>query len=85
MKIIPLNNHILVDVKEMNDKTKSGIILTGQDLRMEMATVVAVDKNIEDIKKGDIIFFKTYSISPVKFEDKEYFFMKGDEVLGIQK
>ena len=84
MKIKPINNHLLVEVQKV-EKTKSGIHLpTDNDARYEKAIVIAVDEQIDLIKKGDSVYFKLYSLSSVEIDGKEYHFIKADEVLGIE-
>ncbi len=93
MKLRPLQDRILVQRVDEEEKTKGGIIIpdTAKENPAE-GKVVAVGKGKVDengkrialeIKKGDRILFGKYSGSEVKIEDKEYLIMREEDVLGI--
>ena len=93
MKLRPLQDRILVQRVEEEEKTKGGIIIpdTAKEKPAE-GKVVAVGKGKVDengkripleIKKGDRILFGKYSGSEVKIEGAEYLIMREDDVLGI--
>lgn len=83
MKITPLNGNVLVSVEKKDNVTKSGIILaTAGDERMEIAEVLEIAQNVEQVKKGDRIHFKTYSLSEVEIEDEIYGFIKQEDILA---
>ena len=80
MKIQPLNNNILCEVKKF--ESVSGIILSNSDTRMDEAEVIAVSKEIKTIKVKDIIFLKNYSTDEIEVEGRKLCFIKGENVLG---
>jgi chaperonin GroES len=93
MKLKPLQDRILVERVEEEQKTKGGIIIpdTAKEKPAE-GKVIAVgngklDENGKriplDLKKGDRILFGKYSGTEVKIEGKEYIMMREDDVLGI--
>ena len=93
MKLRPLQDRILVERVEEEDKTKGGIIIpdTAKEKPAE-GKVVSVGKGKLDengkriaveVKKGDRILFGKYSGSEVKIESKEYLIMREEDVLGI--
>ncbi|PIP35492.1 MAG: co-chaperone GroES [Desulfobacterales bacterium CG07_land_8_20_14_0_80_52_14] len=93
MKLKPLQDRILVERVEEEQKTKGGIIIpdTAKEKPAE-GKVIAVgngklDENGKriplDVKKGDRILFGKYSGTEVKIEGKEYIMMREDDVLGI--
>lgn len=83
MNVIPLNTNVFVSVEKKSDVTKSGIIIaTADDTRMEIAEVLEVAQAVEQVKKGDKIHFKTYSLSEVEIEDKIYGFIKEEDILA---
>jgi len=62
--------------------TKSGIILVSEsDKRTEKGKVISTD-NSRVVKKGDTIYFKTYSLSPIKIKDEELAFIKEEDILA---
>ena len=93
MKIRPLQDRLLVERVEEEEKTKGGIIIpdTAKEKPAE-GKVVAVGngkvgedgKRIPlEVKKGNRILFGKYSGTEVKIEGKEYLIMREDDVLGI--
>ncbi|NIU55262.1 MAG: co-chaperone GroES [Phycisphaerae bacterium] len=93
MKLRPLQDRILVQRVEEEEKTKGGIIIpdTAKEKPAE-GKVVAVGKGKVDengkpipmeVKKGDRILFGKYSGTEIKIEGEEYLIMREDDVLGI--
>ena len=93
MKLRPLQDRLLVQRVEEEEKTKGGIIIpdTAKEKPAE-GKVVAVGKGKVDesgkrialeIKKGDRILFGKYSGTEVKIDGEEYLIMREDDVLGI--
>ena len=65
---------------EANSKTSSGFYLPNSAKEhVKMAEVVAVGKDVKEVKKGDKIFYSSYS-SPVKINNLEFVYMKEDDV-----
>ncbi len=93
MKLRPLQDRILVQRVEEEEKTKGGIIIpdTAKEKPAEgKVTAVGNGKVGEDgkrikleIKKGDRILFGKYSGTEVKIEGEEYLIMREDDVLGV--
>ena len=93
MKLRPLQDRILVQRVEEEEKTKGGIIIpdTAKEKPAE-GKIVSVGKGKLDesgkriapeVKKGDRILFGKYSGTEVKVEGKEYLIMREEDVLGI--
>jgi chaperonin GroES len=93
MKLRPLQDRILVQRVEEEEKTKGGIIIpdTAKEKPAEgKVTAVGNGKLSEDgkrikleIKKGDRILFGKYSGTEVKIEGEEYLIMREEDVLGV--
>ena len=90
--IKPLEDRILVKMKEGEETTKSGIILTSNSQeKPQIAEVVEVgpgkkiDGKLEPIcvKKGDNVIVSKYAGTEVKYEGVEYIILKQDDVLAI--
>jgi chaperonin GroES len=93
MKIRPLQDRVIVERMDEEQKTKGGIIIpdTAKEKPME-GKVVAVGKGRTaedgklvklDVKAGDRILFSKYAGTEVKVEGKEYLIMREDDILGI--
>jgi len=93
MKIRPLQDRIIVQRIEEEEKTAGGIIIpdTAKE-KPQIGKVIAVGKGKKtedgkvlpmDVKKGDKVLFSKYSGTEVKLEGDEYLIMKEDDILGI--
>jgi chaperonin GroES len=91
--IRPLQDRVIVQRVEEEEKTKGGIIIpdTAKEKPQE-GKVVAVGKgkvNDEgkimplDVKAGDKILFGKYSGTEVKWNGEEYLIMREDDILGV--
>ena len=90
--IKPLENRVLIKMKENEETTKSGIILTGSSQeKPQIAEVIEVgpgqyiDGKLEEmlVKKGDNVIVSKYSGKEVKYEGTEYLIVKQDDILAI--
>ncbi len=90
--IKPLENRVLIKMKEGEETTKSGIILTGgSQEKPQIAEVIEVGpgKNVDGkvepmiVKKGDNIIVSKYSGTEVKYEGTEYIIVKQEDILAI--
>ena len=93
MKIRPLQDRVIVQRVEEEEKTKGGIIIpdTAKEKPQE-GKVIAVGKGKVgddgkviplDVKAGDRILFGKYSGSEVKLDGDEYVIMREDDILGV--
>ena len=93
MKIIPLYDKVLVKRIDVEEKTKSGIIIpdTAKEKPIE-AKVIAVGpgKRTEDgrrmepmVKKGDRVLFAKWSGNEIKIDGEEHLVMSEDEILAV--
>jgi len=93
MKIRPLQDRVIVQRVEEEQKTKGGIIIpdTAKEKPQE-GKVIAVGKGKVnddgkliplDVKAGDRILFGKYSGTEVKMEGEEYLIMREDDILGV--
>lgn len=89
--IKPLMDKVLIKMKEKEETTKSGIILTASKEKPQIAEVIEVgpgriiDGEREEmyVKKGDKIIFNKYSGTEVKYDDEEYLIISQADVLAI--
>ena len=90
--IKPLEDRILIKMKEGEETTKSGIILANSSKeKPQIAEVIEVgpgekvDGKMEEmnVKKGDSIIVSKYSGTEVKYEGEEYLIVKQDDILAI--
>jgi chaperonin GroES len=93
MKVKPLQDRILVERLQEEEKTKSGLFIPDAAKEKPMQGKVIATGNgrtSEDgkkipleVKEGDLVLFAKYSGNEIKVDDKEYLIMKEDDVLAI--
>lgn len=93
MNLRPLQDRILVERVEEQEKTKGGIIIpdTAKEKPAEGKVVAAGNGKLNDngkrvaleVKVGDRILFGKYSGSEVKIDGQEYLIMREEDVLGV--
>ena len=89
MKLKPLADRVVIKLVEAEEKTKSGIILTGA--AKEVAEVIEVGpggvvdgKEITmTVKKGDKVITSKYSGTEVKVDGEEYTIVRQGDILAI--
>lgn len=96
MKLKPISDYILIEPRNEETKTKSGIVLpdTVEKEKPQQGEVIAAGpgKMMENgtraemqVKAGDRVLFSKYSPNEIKVEGKEYFVIKEDDVMAIIK
>jgi len=93
MKIRPLNDRLLVQRLEEEEKTAGGIIIPDSAKeKPAQGKVVAVgpgktndagERVALQVKEGDVILFSKYGGTDVKLDGEDYLIMREDDVLGI--
>ena len=93
MKLRPLQDRILVQRIEEEEKTAGGIYIpdTAKE-KPQMGLIVSVGKGKKtedgkvipvDVKAGDNVLFGKYSGTEVKVEGEEFLIMREDDILGV--
>jgi chaperonin GroES len=86
LKIQPLAEYVVAQQEEAESKTASGIYLPDKAAeKPKIAKVLAVGKDIKDIKAGDKIIYGGYSHSEVKVGPDEYLLIKNEDIYAIIK
>ena len=93
MTVIPLNDKILVERVEAEEKTAGGIVLpdTAKEKPKQGKVLSLGDGKVLDngkrqafqVKKGDKVLFTSYAGSEVKVDGKEYLIMSEEDILAI--
>ena len=92
MKLKPLGDRVIIKMVEAEEKTKSGLILTGSAKeKPEVAEVVAVGpgglvdgKEVKmTVKKGQKVITSKYSGTEVKVDGEEYTIVRQNDILAI--
>ena len=92
MKLTPLADRVVLKQKEAEEKTKSGIILTGAAKeKPEVAEVIEVGPGgmvdgkeiVMTVKPGDKVITDKYAGSNVKIGDEEFTIVRLNDILAI--
>lgn len=79
--IRPLKKNILIEVMKI-DQTAM-ILVDEKEALMEKATIVSVGEEVENLKAGDVIFFKNYETDSIIDDKDEYVLISEDGVKAI--
>ncbi|MCR5481850.1 MAG: co-chaperone GroES [Clostridia bacterium] len=85
--IKPLGDRVVIKRLEAEQKTQSGIILTGQAKEQpQAAKVMAVGPGTSDekmeLKVGDTVVFSKYAGTEIKYDGEEYTIMSQRDILA---
>jgi len=93
MKIIPLNDRVIVKRVESEETTKGGIIIpdSAKEKPIEGEIVACGKGKILDngkvqalvVKPGDRVLFGKYGGTDIKIDEIEHLILREDEILGI--
>lgn len=86
MKIKPLDDRVLVEQLEEEEKKGTIIIPDSAKEKPRMAKVIAVgtDEELQElIKEGDTIIYSKYSGDELKIDDKEYLIVQRGDILAV--
>jgi chaperonin GroES len=80
----PLGERLLVEYHEPETKTAGGIYIPDSAKeRPQEGVVLAVGKDVQEVKEGDRIIFGKYSPDKIVMNGVEYAVIKEDDVMGI--
>jgi chaperonin GroES len=93
MKIKPMNDRVLVQRVEEEQKTAGGIIIpdTAKEKPQEGKVIAVGPGKIGDdgkrvaieVKAGDRILFSKYAGTEIEIDGVEHIFMREDDILGV--
>lgn len=92
MTIKPLGDRVVVTMTEVDETTKSGIVLPGAAKeKPQIAEVISVGPggNVDGkdvtmhVKKGDKVLLNKYAGTEVKIDGQEYTILKQSDILAV--
>src|ERR1700687_5814336 len=93
MKVVPINDKIVVKRTEAEDKTAGGIVLPdaakekpkqGKVLSLGDGKLLDTGKRAAfQVKEGDRILFTSYAGNEVQVDAEEYLIMSEDDILAV--
>ena len=86
--IKPLADRVMIETKEAETKTASGIFIPDSAKeKPQQGTVIAVGPGKKDepmeVKVGDVVLYGKYSGTEVAVEEKKYLIVKQSDILAI--
>ncbi len=82
----PLGDNVVAIAEVAEAKTASGIYLPqNAQEKPKTVKVVAVGKDVKDLKIGDRIVYKSFSSTEVKVGSEEYVIIKEEDILAKVK
>ena len=93
MKLIPMEDRVVVKPQEAEEKTAGGIVLPDSAKEKPLiGTVVSVgpgkmldsgNRGKMSVKKKDVVLYSKYGGTDVEVDGKEYKIFRESEILGI--
>lgn len=92
MKLVPLDDKVVLKKLQAEETTKSGIVLPGQDKEKPgQGEVIAVGpggvvegKEIKmQVKAGDKVVYSKYSGTEVEFDGEKFLIVKQSDILAV--
>ena len=84
--IQPLADFVVAKAEEAQSKTASGLYIPdAAKEKPKVAKVLAVGKEVKQVKTGDRIIYKSYSTTEVKLGSDEYILVKEEDILATVK
>jgi co-chaperonin GroES (HSP10) len=80
-----MNDRVLVAENKKEAKTESGIILEGARGVGDttQATVLAIGKDVKEVKVGDVVLIEWAKASPVKVGDAQRAMIKEEFIIAV--
>ena len=95
MKLIPLNDRVIVTPLAAEEKTAGGVILPDNAKeKPNKGKVVAAGpgRTLDDgkrvalaVKKGDVVYYGKYSGTEVKVGGEEFKILREEDILGVDE
>ncbi len=84
--IQPLADYVVAEAEAAATKTASGLYLPDKAAeKPKIAKVLAVGKQVKDVKTGDRIVYGGYSNTEIKVGDTEYLLVKEENIYATVK
>ncbi|HSH31528.1 MAG TPA: co-chaperone GroES [Candidatus Saccharimonadales bacterium] len=84
MKLQPLADRIVAKSLEAESKSAAGILLPDSAKeKPQMGEVLAVGKDVKEVKVGDHILYSKYGPNEVKVEGQELLLVKEEDVMAV--
>jgi chaperonin GroES len=93
MKLVPLEDRVVVQVLEQEEKTQSGIVLpdTAKEKPTKGKVIAAGPGRYDDngklipmpVTEGDVVVFAKYAGTELKLDGEDYLVLRASDLIGI--
>ncbi|QTX03294.1 molecular chaperonin small subunit [Candidatus Phytoplasma luffae] len=83
--IKPLDNYVVLKLKQKEVKSKSGILLqlSKQDKEDNIGIILNCGVEVKDINPNDEVVFKEHYATKIKIQNEEYLIVKREDIIAI--
>lgn len=84
MNIQPLFDKVLIKPQKVEEKTASGIYIpdTAKQDKPQIGQVIAVGKDVKDVKVSQNVVFAKYGPTEITLESEDYLIIKEEDILA---
>ena len=80
----PIGKRVVIKKLEAEEKTASGIVLPTQAKeKPQLAEIVSIGKEVDEVKVGDKVVFKKYVGTEIKVGNEELTICEMEDILAI--
>ena len=85
MNIQPLFDKVLIKPQKVEEKTAGGIYIpdTAKQDKPQIGEIIAIGKDVQDVKIGQNIVFAKYGPTEITLESEDYLIVKEEDILAI--
>jgi chaperonin GroES len=93
MKLVPLEDRVVIQVLEQEEKTQSGIVLpdTAKEKPTKGKVIAAGPGRYDDngkiipmpVTEGDVVVFAKYAGTELKLDGEDYLVLRASDLIGI--
>ncbi len=84
--LVPMADYVVIEQEVVKTKTASGLYLPEKSAdKPKIAKVLAVGKEVKDIKVGDRVVYGGYSNTEVTIDKTEYILVKEENIFAKVK
>jgi len=83
VKVQPLADYVVAQAEEAKTKTASGLYLPEKSTeKPKVAVIAAIGKDVQHVKVGDRIIYRSFSPTEVKVEGIDYLLVKEEDIIA---
>ena len=76
--MIPLKQWVLIKPQEQTQ----GTIITTEKKKPSVAQVLEVGKDVDTVKKGDMVVYSNYTVDDIEVDGVKHYFVKAEHLIA---